>query len=99
MLSELQESYVSKYESPMACYCHELCLGGFADEFTGDSSEWLYHVDRIGRRLVVEYPDGFVTPARATRARTRPSRCSRTASASTQRPRKHGTSRTKPLAR
>ena len=72
MLNELRESYVNKYESPIAACAHYAALDGLADESTGDSVDWFYHVDRIGKRLVFEDSRGFVTCQRyATEAEAR----------------------------
>ena len=63
MLKELQESYVAKYESPMAARVHYAVLDGWADESTG-SVEWAYAIDRVGKRIVFEDDQGFVTMIR-----------------------------------
>lgn len=63
MYAEAKESYVHKFDSPFTAWLYDQSGNGCLDDETG-SVEWSGWYGRMGRRVLVEDSQGFVSSTR-----------------------------------
>lgn len=61
MRTEYAETFIMKFQDPFTAYLHTLWADGHQDEEIGNSVDGPGAACRLGRHVVLEWPDGSVT--------------------------------------